>query len=211
MTNDKSQLTTEAERLLERMKLVPPREPGEQLRPADEARILALAAKGVSQTDIAKEVGCHQSTVSRTIAQYDDSRPLARKYLEARALDLTRRLVEGAKPETILRVLGKLDVVRDDGQDADPGSQTLMLIGSPLPDAGWRFQPDDVVVLDPGPAPNGSGQASCSLMIQRLNGPGSALMFNLPCPVSEIPPDVKFTPDAAAFVSDGEIVSDSGL
>jgi len=30
---------------------------------------------------------------SRTLAEYDDSRPLAQKYLEARALDMTKRLV----------------------------------------------------------------------------------------------------------------------
>ena len=52
-------LRHEAEKLLESMSLVPPREPGEKLRAADEAKILELHANGQSQTDIARAIGCH--------------------------------------------------------------------------------------------------------------------------------------------------------
>jgi hypothetical protein len=83
-----NELQTDANALRQAMQLVPPREPGEKLRPGDEAKILELHAGGHTQTDIARAVGCHQSTVSRTLAEYDDSRPLARKYLEAKALDI---------------------------------------------------------------------------------------------------------------------------
>jgi IS30 family transposase len=59
------------------MQLVPPCEPGEKLRPIDEAMILEMSSAGKSQTEIADAVGCHQSTVSRTLAEWTDSRELA--------------------------------------------------------------------------------------------------------------------------------------
>jgi hypothetical protein len=98
-----------------------------------------LHAQGVSQTDIARAVGCHQSTVSRTLVEYDDSRPLARKYLESKALDMTKRLVTDAKPETILRVLAKLDVVREDAQGA--GTSVVIAIGQPGVELPESLQP----------------------------------------------------------------------
>ena len=55
--DNKSQLTMDAEKLLERMKLGPPREAGDRLRPSDALQILTLAENGVSQTEIAKQVG----------------------------------------------------------------------------------------------------------------------------------------------------------
>jgi transcriptional regulator with XRE-family HTH domain len=125
-------LQTEAEKLLEKMRLAPPREPGEKLRPSDEVMILRLNDEGLSQEKIAEQVGCHQSTVSRTLSEYDDSRPAARKYLEARALDMTRRFVQDADPATILKMLAKLDVVREEAASAQLGVQ-IVLGGSDKP------------------------------------------------------------------------------
>src|SRR5262245_55848606 len=120
----------DAQELLTQMAHLAPREPGERLRAADEAKILEMHGQGYSQTDIASAVGCHQSTVSRTLAEYDDSRPLARRVLEAKAVEMARRLVTDAKPETILRVLAKLDVVRDDGRGVQEEGGTFIVSGS---------------------------------------------------------------------------------
>jgi hypothetical protein len=213
-------LNAAAERLLESMQLVPPREPGEKLRAAEEAKILELHAQGVTQTDIARAVGCHQSTVSRTLAEYDDSRPLARKYLESRALEMTRRLVSDAKPETILRVLAKLDVVRDDGDSggADDGRPTIFVgfglqmggtmdIHSPKGAAGaGLFLPDDLIILHDGIPAFEGGQCvgrHLALMVERRLSGNSGQLYTLPCPVEEIPPHVKITPEAAAFIRNG--------
>lgn len=81
------------------MKALLPRKPGDKLRPLDEARILDLAEQGYTQERIAAEIGCHQSTVSQTIAEYDDSRGLARRLLNAKALDLAQRFIDEAKPQ----------------------------------------------------------------------------------------------------------------
>jgi hypothetical protein len=211
---DTDSLSVEAEKLLARMPLVPPREPGEKLRAADEAKILELHAAGKTQTDIARVIGCHQSTVSRTIAEYDDSRPLARKYLESRALEMTRRLVTDAKPETILRVLGKLDVVRDDGTGGsdDYGPTVYVGIGLTMQGTGDQalrnsrvlspaelFQPSDVIVLWDGLQLEGL-PSSQQLMVDRDLGHGTRTLCALRCSPEEIPPHVRITPEALEFI-----------
>lgn len=53
---------------------------------------------GKSQMEIAQVVGCNQSTVSRTLAEWADSRGLARKYAEAKSLEMMKRFVKEASP-----------------------------------------------------------------------------------------------------------------
>jgi hypothetical protein len=133
-------LQTQAEKLLERMKTLPPRDPGEPLRPTEELHIMQLTERGLRQEAIAVDVGCHQSTVSRTIAKYTDTRPLARKRLEAEALTMAERIITDGKPETLLKVMAKLDVVRD--EDARPADAGVIIqigfAGVPVPTPGGR-------------------------------------------------------------------------
>ena len=119
----------EAVRLLEQMQLVSPREPGEKLQPIDEATILELSAAGKSQLEIAEVVGCHQSTVSRTLADWADTRGLARKYAEAKSLEMMKRFVAEAAPPEILKMQAKLDVIREDRQGGD--TNVILAIGQP--------------------------------------------------------------------------------
>jgi len=123
-------LEADAAKLLQSMRLVPPREPGEKLRPIDEAAILELAAARKSQTEIAQIVGCNQSTVSRTLAEWADSRGLARKYAEAKSLDMMKRFVKEAPPADILKLQAKLDVVRED-KEAARDTGIVINIGAP--------------------------------------------------------------------------------
>jgi hypothetical protein len=76
-TVEPKDLQTEAQALLARMNDLPPREPGEKLRPTEELQIVEMCRKGETQESIAAAVKCDQSTVSRTIAKYHDTRPLA--------------------------------------------------------------------------------------------------------------------------------------
>jgi hypothetical protein len=64
--DNKSQLTLDAEKLLEQMKLGPPREPGERLRPTDASQILTLNENGASQT----EIGNRWAAISREPHDY---------------------------------------------------------------------------------------------------------------------------------------------
>ena len=111
------------------MSLVPPREAGEKLRPEHEARILDLHDQGVMQEAIAAEIGCHQSTVSRTLADWRDTRGMARKYAESKALEMMKRFVEDASPAEILKMQAKLDVVRED-REPGGGNQMVVVLGS---------------------------------------------------------------------------------
>jgi Homeodomain-like domain-containing protein len=123
-------LQAEAKKLLQLMREAPPREPGEKLRPIDEATILEMAAAGKSQTEIAQIVGCNQSTVSRTLAEWADSRGLARKYAEAESLEMMQRFVKEASPADILKMQSKLDVVRED-KEAAKNTGIVINIGAP--------------------------------------------------------------------------------
>jgi predicted DNA-binding protein (UPF0251 family) len=202
-------LQTEAEKLLERMRLVPPHEPGEKLRPSDEVLILRLNDEGLSQEKIAAQVGCHQSTVSRTLAEYDDSRPLARRYLNARALKMAQRFVEEARPSDVLRMMGKLEVVRDDGAPGTRANETYVVLGvgvqmNTVRDDGTRkpaaelFEPNDVITLEENGPPTEPPTPQLAVL-RRLPG-GAHTSYALPCSVSEIPPQVKVDPDAADYI-----------
>ena len=136
---DIASLNSEANALLERMQSAPPREAGEPLRPIDEAAILDLAATGKSQTEIAGLVGCHQSTVSRTLADWADSRGLARKYAEAKSLEMMKRFVADASPAEILKMQAKLDVVREDR--AIGGEPSFVVVFNPEPPSFDVIQP----------------------------------------------------------------------
>jgi hypothetical protein len=198
-----SELERQANALLGQMQLTAPREPGEKLRAADEAKILELHAQGHTQIDIARAIGCHQSTVSRTLAEYDDSRPLARKYLEAKALDMTKRLCADAKPETVLRVLAKLDVVRDDGESGAVNDGPTLFIGNGGVKITQFTQHDTIVyttALQPPLRLPGGGEPPPRLQVQRWQPNCGATLYDLPCPVSEIPPNVKITPEAAKHI-----------
>jgi hypothetical protein len=202
--SDTDVLNDGAAGLLRQMQLTPPREPGEKLRAADEARILELHTAGHSQVDIARAVGCHQSTVSRTLAEYDDSRPLARKYLEAQALAMTKRLVSDARPETILRVLAKLDVVRDDRESGAVSDGPTLFLGNEGR-ALVQFSEHDTIVytnacLRPNFVDGEVRETPKQLQVQRWPPDCAAMLFDLPCPISEIPPHVKVTPEAAKYI-----------
>jgi hypothetical protein len=139
---DTESLKDAADRLLERMELVPPREPGEQLRPIEEATILELSAAGKTQAEIAGIIGCNQSTVSRTLAEWTDTRGFARKYAEAKSLDMMKRFVKDASPAEILKMQQKLDVIRDDRQEG--GNQLIVMLGT----AEHPLSPPDIELFD---------------------------------------------------------------
>jgi ParB-like chromosome segregation protein Spo0J len=102
---------------------------GGSLSPDDRALILRLGAKGISQTEIAKVVGCHQATVSRTLALLD-TRTEARMILESGAAKLAQTVVDTDDAAIALKALGKVDVVRDDAHGGG-NNNVVLLIGQP--------------------------------------------------------------------------------
>jgi hypothetical protein len=55
---------------------------------------------------------------------------MARKYAEAKSLDMMKRFVADASPAEILKMQAKLDVVRDDRTDHG-GNQVIVMFGTP--------------------------------------------------------------------------------
>jgi hypothetical protein len=81
----------------------------------DQLLILALASRGKSQTEIAGILGCHPSSVSRVITKGTrDTTEQAKAYLKANALPMAESVVTKGNPDLHVKVLGKIDVVRED-------------------------------------------------------------------------------------------------
>ena len=131
MPNDS--LTDDGAVLRQTMALVPPRESGGPLRWQDRARILELYEQGWTQQNIATEMACHQSTVSRTLADLDDSRPFAQRVLRSQGVALAEQIVERMKTaslQELIKLAGKLDIVRED-RDTHSGPRVEIHIGMP--------------------------------------------------------------------------------
>jgi hypothetical protein len=126
-------LNGEAERLLALMTEAPPRDDGAPLRWQDKARILAMRDEGQSQEAIAEAIGCHQSTVSRTLADLDDSRPFARRMLDAAAAPIVQDIMDNLKTASMAektKMLAKLDVIREDKAEGT-GAQFIVVVNEP--------------------------------------------------------------------------------
>lgn len=104
-----------------------PAGPHKRLTHDDLRIILRLRDKGLSQAAIAERLAVSTSTVTRALGIFGaDSRPLARAYLEGKALKMARSIVRKGKPTDHLRALQGLNVI-----DADQSSGVTIQIGSP--------------------------------------------------------------------------------
>lgn len=113
-----------------------------KLSPADRALILSLTARGQTQAAVATIIGCDQSTVSRVISRYKlDTRADARALLEASALEMAESVVTKGDPALHAKMLGKLDVVRDDKPQSGVDSGVVVIIGQPGQPVGLPVMP----------------------------------------------------------------------
>lgn len=101
---------------------------GSALNKREIALCLQLAEAGKPQNEIAQVLRCHESTVSRTLDTWGDTRPLARRLLEARATTLAQTVIKSKNADVALRALGKLDVVRED--TVTGGNTMVVVLGS---------------------------------------------------------------------------------
>lgn len=81
-----------------------------QLSRAEDALILKLSADGKTQTEIAQLVGCNQSSVSRVLSRFLDTREVAKRILHNGAQALAERIVKDADVDQSLEVLDRLEV-----------------------------------------------------------------------------------------------------
>ena len=80
---------------------VPARVRGKHLTQAQISLLLLLRDGGLLETEIAArpELSCSVSTVSRTLAQFSDTRTLARRHLESSALPVARSVVRASRSD----------------------------------------------------------------------------------------------------------------
>ena len=104
------------------------------------ALVIQLTDQGKTQVEISQLLGVADSTISRTLAEFGDTREIARKRLEAGALKLARTVANTKDAAVALKTLGKLDVVRED--QAGAGTSVLIAIGQP----GSALAPPDIMI-----------------------------------------------------------------
>ena len=95
----------------------------------EEAKIYRLALDGHTQEQIAALMNFSQATVSRTLADWGDTKQAAQDYLASKALDVAARAVEESDA---LDLLERIDVVKPKGGDKS-GSGLQVNIGIALP------------------------------------------------------------------------------
>jgi predicted transcriptional regulator len=113
-----------------------------QLTDADRALILTLAQRETSQTEIARIVGCHQTSVSRWLSQFESTVTVARKRALNRALEVVDAAFDGAvkaakdgKPEHAMELADRVGAVLKRQAEAS-SSQVQIVIGMPGQPAG---------------------------------------------------------------------------
>lgn len=84
------------------------------LTPDERALILILHAREVPQAEIARIIGCHPSSVSRTV-RYLDTRDGARLMLHQGAAKLADKVLRTKSAETARKALTQIDVLPKDG------------------------------------------------------------------------------------------------
>jgi hypothetical protein len=173
-----------------------------ELSPEDRAMILRLGAKGnATQQEIAKVVGCNQSTVSRVLAMLD-TRKEARTILESGAARLADTVVNTDDAAIALKALGKLDVVRDDKSGADGGDAIVISLGYRFAGSAAEFigfQVGDRIAMACSPIPSLDGrEIEPQLTLERPLGGGAMTSFNIPEDVdlSALPEGVIVADDA---------------
>lgn len=101
-----------------------------RLSRGDQALILKLREDGRTQVEIAQLVGCHQSSVSRLLQDFSDTRLLARETLRRDAHRFAERVVESADVDQSLEVLDRLEVLPKRQSDSKGGVSVLIGINA---------------------------------------------------------------------------------
>lgn len=71
----------------------------------EEALVLKLSSEGLTQVEIAQRLNCSQPTVSRTLAAFVDTRPLATAHLNSESYNIAKKVAASNHMPTLLEVL----------------------------------------------------------------------------------------------------------
>ena len=135
-----------------------PRSNAAKLSYEDMVLVAQLADQGKTQVDIAQLFHTNQSTISRILASFADTRPIAKKRLHAAALHLADVAVTASEiagqagdAEPALELLDRLDVVPSRTRQVDSGPRIVVMVGQPtlqgLPPALAALPTNSVIEL----------------------------------------------------------------
>lgn len=114
-----------------------------RLTRAELGSLIALARAGKTQTEIAQALNCNISTVSRWLAQFEDTTELAKQRLKNSANTLAERVVKDADVEQSLEVLDRLEVLPKRQNDSNR-TGVQIFVGMPSSPIG----PDPVIQVN---------------------------------------------------------------
>lgn len=121
-----------------------------RLTPADIALILKLDDDERTQTFIAEQIGCSQSTVSDVLLQFIDTRDIAKRKARnaaAKVFDATLagtlRSAKKGKPEAGYEFLDRIGVLEKRHPEANKGGNVNIVFGNPGQPAG----PEPVLIM----------------------------------------------------------------
>ena len=94
------------------------------------ALALKLRDEGLTQVEIGQRLNRDKSSICELLAQFVDTRPLATKFLQSRALRFAQKVSNDANVEESLEMLDRLEVVPK-RQQVDTSSRLNIFIGMP--------------------------------------------------------------------------------
>lgn len=99
-----------------------------RLTEAELSLVLKLNEDGLSQTQIAQRLDCSQATISRTLAVFTDTRPLARRYKDGSAYRRMKVLCDTKHAPTLLEMARDEEVsVKQAPVGAGKGGVTVVI------------------------------------------------------------------------------------
>jgi len=100
-----------------------------RLSMAQESLILQLADQGLTQTVIAKQIGCSQPAVSLVLSHFEDTRHIARKALHNGAYEIAEKLIKTKHAPTMLEVLRDIGVTEKKAPAGESKGGVQVFIG----------------------------------------------------------------------------------
>lgn len=113
---------------------------GSKLTQEQLVAILKLAKLNKTQVEIAQAIGCDQGTVSRWLAQCEDSTEQASTYLRGSALRMAKNIVDKGLARDHIAALKGIGVLADDA----PGQGVVIQIGIKDSDVTFASQTSTV-------------------------------------------------------------------
>lgn len=114
-----------------------PRKNGKRLTHGEIHLALTLRDEGLSQVAIAKRLNTTQATISRLLAQWQDTRVLAKAVIKKRAKKLAEKLCDTADANQILEVFDREGIL-EKKRDTQESNRIQVMIGVKLPGVGEK-------------------------------------------------------------------------